>query len=516
MEIALGNIQGNVFGGFNKDFQDFVFLKFTSRNAGRAWIKEISDDGNGYGVAVSSSKAVLQFNAQFKALKAEGKKPELFLEVSWTNLSISCKGLVALGVTDADVLSFSDAFREGMAARDTLIGDVGTSAPSEWLPPFKDNDVHAVLAVAADSVAMLKWRLGNIRAGSLFSAGVIELGTVAGRTRQDLPNVKPSQVGHEHFGFKDGVSQPGIRGIDLPDDPVGNPDQGHPGQDLLWPGEFVLGYPTQIPHAEDPEHDGPNRNPGHPFATAPAWATDGSYLVFRRLAQHVPEFHQHIDALTAAAGHGMTTELMGAKLVGRYASGCPVEARKFQPMSSIPYQPSPFDPESVRAGQADDDTLNNNFEFGNDPIGTVCPLPAHIRKAYPRDEITLPVAKDSESETQTHRLLRRGIPFGGSVGAAEGGGPNDPRGLVFQCYQKSIEGQFEFVQRSWVNTATFPPGSPSGTPGEDPIIAQSDRGPFDIEAGKQITVQHFVQTTGGEYFFSPSIAALQQLGAGTI
>ncbi len=114
-------------------------------------------------------------------------------------------------------LSFSDAFREGTAARDTLIGDVGTSAPSEWLPPFKDNDIHAVLAVAADSVAMLKWRLGNIRAGSLFSAGVIELGTVAGRTRQDLPNVKPSQVGHEHFGFKDGVSQPGIRGIDLPE-----------------------------------------------------------------------------------------------------------------------------------------------------------------------------------------------------------------------------------------------------------------------------------------------------------
>ncbi len=102
MEIALGNIQAVVFGGFNKDFQDFVFLTFTSRNAGRAWIKEIGDDGNGYGVAVSGSKAVLQFNAQFKALKAEGKKPELFLEASWINLSISCKGLVARGVTDAE------------------------------------------------------------------------------------------------------------------------------------------------------------------------------------------------------------------------------------------------------------------------------------------------------------------------------------------------------------------------------------------------------------------------------
>ena len=34
-----------------------------------------------------------------------------------------------------------------------------------------------------------------------------------GRTRVD-------EVGHEHFGFKDGVSQPGIRGINTPDDPA--------------------------------------------------------------------------------------------------------------------------------------------------------------------------------------------------------------------------------------------------------------------------------------------------------
>ena len=510
MDIAFGNIQGNIFGGFNKDYQDFIFLKFKGSDAARAWIAEISAGDNEFGVAASSSKAVLQFNAQFKALKAEGKQPEDFIEASWTNLSISFKGLIALGVPAADLTGFTPAFQAGMAARAGLIGDKGTSAPDQWLPPFKGTEVHAVLAVAADSAAMLAWRTGNIRAGGRFAAGVTELGTIEGRTRLDLPG----QVGHEHFGFKDGVSQPGIRGINPPDDPVGNPDQGHPGQDLLWPGEFVLGYPTQIPDGEVPEHDGPNRNPGAISADGPPWAADGSYLVFRRLAQHVPEFHQHIDDLTTAAGNGMTKELMGAKLVGRYASGCPIEARKYQP---APFRQSPADPETVKPGVADSDALNNNFEFGDDPVGAVCPLAAHIRKAYPRDEVTSPGATDSESETQTHRLLRRGIPFGGSYGAADGGGASDPRGLVFQCYQKNIEEQFEFVQHSWVNAQSFPPGSQSGVPGEDPIIAQTVDGPFELEPGKPpITVEHFVTTTGGEYFFAPSIDALQKLGDGSI
>ena len=52
---------------------------------------------------------------------------------------------------------------------------------------------------------------------------------------------------------------------------------------------------------------------------------------------------------------------------------------------------------------------------------------------------------DSESETQTHRLLRRGIPFGNTFGAAVGGGPADKRGLCFLAYQNDIEKHFEFA-----------------------------------------------------------------------
>src|SRR5437588_369889 len=105
------------------------------------------------------------------------------------------------------------------------------------------------------SLKHLKKRLRNyVEDSKPTEHGLKILFVQQGRTRIDNP-------GHEHFGFKDGVSQPGIRGITDPDDPIANPNQGHPGQDLLWPGEFVLGYPQQIPKAAEGV-DGPNPNPG--------------------------------------------------------------------------------------------------------------------------------------------------------------------------------------------------------------------------------------------------------------
>ena len=111
----------------------------------------------------------------------------------------------------------------------------------------------------------------------------------------------------------------------------------------------------------------------------------------------------------------------------------------------------------------------------------IVPRAAHIRKAYTRDE-TLPGlkdAEDSESVTQTHRLLRRGIPFGTSfrpsLGATGHGGkfgveePND-RGLLFLAYQSDIERQFEFVQNNWVNNVNFPQSGDGQDP-IDPVIS---------------------------------------------
>lgn len=513
--VRVDNIQGNIFGGFNKDFQTLLFLRFRSGPAGRAWIGAVSAPDFDEGVAHSNSARVMAFNGRFKALRAAGLNPEEYLEVAWTNLAISFQGLRALGVKATDLTVFPADYRDGMALRKNKIGDVGSSDPATWIAPFRTPaDLHAVLIIAADNEDLLKKRVHDIKTMPTFMNGVDVLGDlVEGRTRLD------HQAGHEHFGFKDGVSQPGIRGVTPPDDPIGNPSQGQPGQDLLWPGEFVLGYPTQKPCAKS-GGDGPNPDPGKESASGPSWTRDGSYFVFRRLAQDVPAFQAHVEALAAA--NGLDPDLMGAKLVGRYKSGCPVETRNFEK----PHDPPPKDPAGIdahghptpgsRPVLADSDSLNNDFEFGDDKNGGICPLASHVRKAYPRNEQTLPNNDDSESDTQTHRLLRRGIPFGGSIGDPVGGGAGDPRGLLFMCYQKSIEKQFEFVQSSWVNNAEFPlfPDK-RPTPGEDPIIAQSPEGSFTLDPAKPaLMVKHFVTTTGGEYFFAPSIRALQELGAG--
>ena len=45
-------------------------------------------------------------------------------------------GLQALGVPQASLDSFAPEFREGMAARAAVLGDVGESGPEHWEPPL--------------------------------------------------------------------------------------------------------------------------------------------------------------------------------------------------------------------------------------------------------------------------------------------------------------------------------------------------------------------------------------------
>jgi Dyp-type peroxidase family len=514
ISLNLHNIQGNSLGGFKKDYQANLFLTFRSAAAGRAWIRKISED-----VAASSSAAVIKFNNQFSALRAQGiDNPEELISATWVNLVLSFRGLSALRVSPGDLAAFPQAFRDGMAKRQ--IGDLGASRPDNWISPFdRPDDVHALLIVAADYEEDLKLKVQEITDTPEFRAGAVVCLNQDGKT---LP--KPLR-GHEHFGFKDGISQPGIRGVDLPDDPVGNPNQGHPGQDLLWPGEFIIGYATQIPAAK-PGFDGPNPKPGPDSQSGPAWTVDGSYLVFRRLRQDVAGFEQSVASL--AERLGWSTDLTGAKLIGRYKSGAPLEQREFQPG---PYVPPDMDPGNSNQGgsclRASSDVLNNNFEFGDDPDGAICPLAAHIRKAYPRDQFTVSgnpraTSEDSESQTQTHRLLRRGIPYAKPYDPSDRASAGVDRGLLFICYQKDIETHFEFVQGRWVNELAFPPrpagaAALPGAPGQDPIISQSWSGSMLVDPKMDpISIDHFVTTTGGEYFFSPSIRALREIGDGSL
>jgi len=325
-------------------------------------------------------------------------------------------------------------------------------------------------------------------------------------------------TGHEHFGFKDGVSQPGIRGrlSDAPGDYLtarqnpDDPNQGKPGQALVWPGEFVFGYPEQDP--ADP------LRPGPPSSAGPAWARDGSYLVFRKLRQEVGGFDAWARTTAADLGRRhpalatLTPQALQAKVIGRWVSGAP--------LSRAPGADEP--------ALGADDCANNHFDFSQasrpvrgtgegcsddrfaqapaDPSGVFCPHAAHIRKAYPR-AVSVP-------STQRHRLLRRGVAYGPLPPA------DADRGLLFWAYQTSFERQFEFVTRQWLNNPSFPsPGA-----GYDPLLGQNgapgrartfslavDAGGGRVERVAVEVPADFVVPRAGAYFFAPSLSAIRML-----
>lgn len=60
------------------------------------------------------------------------------------------------------------------------------------------------------------------------------------------------------------------------------------------------------------------------------------------------------------------------------------------------------------------------------------------------------------------------------------------RGLLFACYQSSIEQGFQFVQKLWANNSQFPFGNIAGigTPGQDLVIGQVAQGGRTIQGIK--------------------------------
>lgn len=447
----------------------------------------------------------------------------------FVGIGFSSVGLRKLTPSVEDIQG--EAFRRGLAARSALLGDPtdpkAQGHPSRWIVGKPGDELDALLVVAGDDRSEVDDRVSDLKS-RLQVAGVSVDYCENGDRRSDL-------VGHEHFGFFDDVSQPGVRGYTsgtrrefLTKRWISADRQpetwmyGRPGEDLVWPGEFILGYPKTSP---DP------LVPGPVASAIPEWTRNGSFLVFRRLRQDVGLFWRTMRDEAARLQNlpgfeDMTDDSLAALLVGRWPSGAPVNRVPGADNRELGKEERAnnnfrFDSDTSRLPLIDQ--YSDNFPMAKaDPAGLTCPWAAHIRKLNTRDSSSDMGGRDS---TYKARILRRGIAFGKPLEDRYADETSDPedgnRGLLFLCVQASIESQFEFLVTRWINDPARPkmPGGhdmligQNGQPGEARVRRCTLFG-TDLQQTQLETKEEWVIPTGGGYFFVPSISALHDVIGG--
>ncbi len=463
--IDLEAIQGDVLLGLQKKWQLFVFFKIVDVPRFKHVLR--CDIGR----RITSSAEVQMRTLLLEEIKAAGNRD--VLPLVGVNIAFTEAGITKL-MPGADL--GDPSFKAGQLSQAKALGDPVDAAgkPTTWSAPFLAGAIEGVFLLAAGTEV-------DVRATWALLDGL--LGTTIEVVESQIGLVRPgAAAGHEHFGFQDGISQPCVKGLTSP----------LPGQQVVSPGVFVCGYPGE----------------GKPAPARPAWVKDGAFMVFRLLEQKVPEFNDFLNtAAPTLGGGGIDPVLLGARMVGRWKSGAPVETTPLQDDTTV----------------AADPTRNNDFDYSDDTGERRCPYAAHIRKTNPRSDIP-------EQALTSHRIIRAGIPFGPELDAAEilAKTTQQSRGLAFVCYQASIPNGFEFLQISWANNPDFvspiagPKHHPDGTvvhTGLDPIIGQAGTGarvmdepvpnyPIGGIRSSLNLPNPFIVPRGGAYFFAPSIPSL--------
>ena len=463
-------------------------------------------------------------------------------------IAFSWRGLDRLGLGKTTLASFARPFREGMFQKDRL-RRLGDRRGDEWQstvipggpvwsanPPARENakgpkdgfevpeakpeeEDESPLRTDITVHALLLIYTQSDEDAENWSRQIAELlgrhHVVIVRERSLLLNPdEKTGLGHEHFGFADGLSQPSPWDADgavlragkpvtaaerVNDVPLGEFLFGHVnGHGELAPGPIVPQEREDDPTQHDPRLLDAELRP-HPEAEGFFdLGCNGSYLVCRELKQDVAQFWAsmernaaNIRAQDPENSTHVTPDWLAERIIGRNKEGhllCPAGHR----------EPDEY-------GWPDNDFLF----WDDDPHGLGCPPGSHVRRAHPRDALA-PDAASKETllrAANNHRILRRGRKYGTLYDANVAEAEHD-RGLLFICLNTDITRQFEFVQQTWLMNSSF-----ATLYGEtDPLVGPS--GPMTIREDplrRIVDVETYVQMVGGDYFFLPSMSALRYL-----
>jgi len=415
----------------------YEFLSFRSSAAGQTWLSTIME----------------------KVHSAQAMRDSVDQEKRWVTVAFTWNGLRALGVDEASLATFPEEFKQGMAARAETLGDTGANHPDNWTDKTASPDLHAIVILFARNEAERE------RCQAEHDKLVARCQGLKVLSSLDLQAIPPFTHAHDHFGYRDRLTQPVIEGTG--EEPT--PGSGAP----LKAGEFIIGYPD--------ENGAPTNLPQPEILSR-----NGSFMAYRRLEEHVGKFR---DFLRANGSTPEEQELVAAKLMGRWRSGAP-----------LVLAPDKDDP-----ALGADPQRNNNFNYKQmDPLGYAAPLGSHIRRMNPRD---------TAANMNRRRMIRRGATYGPPLPEDA---PDDgkERGIAAFVICASLIRQFEFAQNVWINDRNF---HELGNE-RDPIIGNQD-GTLEFKiprrpVRKKITgLPAFTTVRGGAYFFLPGLQALRYLAS---
>ena len=242
----------------------YVFLSFHQAAGGRAWLSAMLE-------RVESAAEV---------------RGSVEREERWVTVAFTWNGFRAFGVDDASLDSFPEAFKQGMVTRASILGDAGENHPDNWVDGLARSDLHAIVILfARDAQERERCQTEHDKLVARCE-GVEVISTL------ELEATPPFGYAHDHFGYRDRLSQPVIEGSgDVP-----TPGSGAP----LKAGEFILGYLDEFGLLDDlPQPEILSRN--------------GSYMAYRRLQEHVGRFRDFLRE------HGKNSRR--ARVAGREADG---------------------------------------------------------------------------------------------------------------------------------------------------------------------------------------------------
>lgn len=403
------------------------------------------------------------------------------------NLGLTYAGLQKLGLPQAVLQRFPPSFAQGPAWPDRAraLGDTGISDPQHWeLGSPGDPAVHLLLSINA----RLQSRLDELAADlckAFFDAGASE---VWRRQAEALPQDRV------HFGYRDGIAQPRIRGVD--ERRIGAAQSSrNDAQPEAPAGDFLLGRRYVNSYGGNFLGDLP-----------PALGDNATYGAFRVLRQDSAAFERVLQR-NARRWKIDNPEWLAAKMMGRWRSGAPLVRDPDRDPGSRP--------------ELDGDTIND-FDYApgrqdeqryDDARGLRCPAGAHIRRLNPRGGMAM-------GQPHTRRIVRRAMPYGPEYVAGDGQYLDDgvDRGLLGYFLCGDLAMQFEFLQSVWANQDLSACGL-RGT--RDPILGAhpAEGGRFVIRTDDRrdpivITdLPRLVSTRGALYCLLPGIGGLRHLAS---